>query len=125
MVRLQQYLIQEKLPLAVGDEDNIGKETAYRNTRLTGVTQGIVDVAAPPPGLAADLGEEDSFKEQITKIEEKMGKFFSSFYGFLWVNFCRWKWGIYKSGYKLEYIPLVFIFRSLHEFHMYIYFRLI
>lgn len=86
-IRLEQFIIHETIPLAVGDDDNIGKETAYRNTRLTGVTQGLEGPGADPaagappietvqPVAPAAFGYDDgSLKEQITKIEEKMGMF--------------------------------------------------
>uniref|UniRef100_A0A914Q9S2 Uncharacterized protein n=1 Tax=Panagrolaimus davidi TaxID=227884 RepID=A0A914Q9S2_9BILA len=67
----------------------IGKETAYRNTKLTGMTQAQ-DVAGGPVGgggggepsaiklvgMDAAFGnitfDNDSTKDQITKMEEKM-----------------------------------------------------
>uniref|UniRef100_A0AC34GU54 Uncharacterized protein n=1 Tax=Panagrolaimus sp. ES5 TaxID=591445 RepID=A0AC34GU54_9BILA len=92
MIQLQHFVIQEKVPLAVGDDDLVGKETAYRNTKLTGMTQAQ-DIPAAAAGGGADGGgggggqskiqlvdgtfgnitfENDSTKEQITKMEEKM-----------------------------------------------------
>uniref|UniRef100_A0AC35G0Z9 Uncharacterized protein n=1 Tax=Panagrolaimus sp. PS1159 TaxID=55785 RepID=A0AC35G0Z9_9BILA len=87
IIRRQHFIIQEKVPLDVGADDMIGKETAYRNTKLTGMTQAQ-DVAGGPiggggepsaiklVGMDAALGnitfDNDSTKDQITKMEEKM-----------------------------------------------------
>uniref|UniRef100_A0A7E4VQX0 Pecanex-like protein n=1 Tax=Panagrellus redivivus TaxID=6233 RepID=A0A7E4VQX0_PANRE len=66
-------VLHEQMPPVIDGDDKVGKETAYRNTKLTGVTEGVDGgggtVANGPP---VSQTKEDSKKEQITKIEEKM-----------------------------------------------------